>query len=122
MVAQLDDDEGEILEVQKNILEFHAEMVLLLHYSVLNLTGATFPMLICSNMQKLKLTKNNIVLEGIFVRFELVLIDSISILIYSSKMRKFLKLFVYWVLLNHILILIKTLGNLINWINSHTKS
>lgn len=29
----------EMLNLQKDILDFHAEMVLLLHYSVLNSTG-----------------------------------------------------------------------------------
>lgn len=32
----------ELLNLQKDILDFHNEMVLLLHYSVLNSTG-TFP-------------------------------------------------------------------------------
>ena len=50
MAAKLDDD-AERLVVQKNILDFHAEMVLLLHYSVLNLTGAFFFLLICSNIR-----------------------------------------------------------------------
>ncbi|XP_065869165.1 SPX domain-containing protein 1-like [Euphorbia lathyris] len=38
--ANLEDDEEEIkLKVQKDILNFHGEMVLLLNYSVLNFTG-----------------------------------------------------------------------------------
>lgn len=41
MVANLDVD-GDILEVQMHILDFHREMVLLLHYSLTNFTGAFF--------------------------------------------------------------------------------